>query len=305
MNQRRPYTPRSVWSPTLVEEISRITYLATAAAFLARHQVPVFPCAPRGKRPLIDRGFRAATCDLRLVEAWWRRWPEANIAVPTGFTSGVDVVDIDVHASGDGYRSFETAQARDLATGWAWLVRTPSGGMHAYFLRTTPDEQRCWQAPTRHIDFRGDGGYIVVPPSRTAEGIYRVLQIADHQPKAVDGPALRNFLDPPRAPVLRRNGPDVDHSQLAAWLANQPEGRRNRGLFWAACRMVENGRTYDDTVSTLGPAAEQAGLGERETCATIRSAFRSASIASGGRRSPPSAAQRHQPPSTDFEGINR
>ena len=60
---------------------------------------------------------------------------------------GVDVVDIDVHAGGNGFAAFERARSAGLADGWAWLVRTPSGGVHAYYLRRPVDEQRSWQVP--------------------------------------------------------------------------------------------------------------------------------------------------------------
>ena len=61
---------------------------------------------------------------------------------------------------------------------------------------------------------------------------------------------------------------------LAGWVAGRGEGERNRGLFWAACRLAEAGTPPDATLEALGPAAEHAGLGSREIMATIRSAYR-------------------------------
>jgi Bifunctional DNA primase/polymerase, N-terminal len=75
--------------------------LPTAAMYLARHGVPVFPCASGFKRPIVKGGFTAATVDVRQVETWWRRWPDANLAVPTGAASGLDVVDVDRHSDSD------------------------------------------------------------------------------------------------------------------------------------------------------------------------------------------------------------
>lgn len=299
--------PAPVWSPHLIEQLASTLEPAAAAALLAAHRVPVMACVPNGKRPLLPHGFHDATIDRTTVEAWWHRWPDANVAIPTGFASGVDVVDVDVHAAGDGYRSFSNAQSTGFANGWAWLTRTPSGGMHAYYLRTAPGEQRCWQAPKHHIDFRGDGGYIVLPPSRTDAGTYRITKIAQGRPRSVDGPGLRNFLDPPSAtpPSTSWGHRGADRSRLAEWVAAQGEGGRNRGLFWAACRMVEHGDSYANTVATLAPAAQHAGLDERETLATIRSAFRSAGSSQAGRRSPPVALERRRPPLTISEGIDR
>jgi hypothetical protein len=63
---------------------------------------------------------------------------------------------------------------------------------------------------------------------------------------------------------------------LAAWVACRPEGARNQGLFWAACRMVEDGHPFEAAASLLGGAAQRAGLPEHEALSTIRSAYRMA-----------------------------
>ncbi|MFX6759426.1 bifunctional DNA primase/polymerase, partial [Acinetobacter baumannii] len=74
--------------------------LPDAARKFAEAGVPVFPCRPRGKQPRTEHGFRDASTDLGQVTAWWRRWPTANIGVPTGAVSSFEVVDVDVHPGG-------------------------------------------------------------------------------------------------------------------------------------------------------------------------------------------------------------
>lgn len=260
---------------------ARSADLPDAAGTLASHGIPVFPCVPGGKQPLTPRGFHDATADLDQVRDWWRRTPAANIGLPTGHRSGVLVVDIDVHASGSGYPAFERARAAALIDGWGWLVRTPSGGLHAYYPPAHGAEQRSWQVPREHIDFRGDGGYIVAPPSRVAvnadvPGTYEVIAVAQHQPAPLDAGRLRAFLDPPRpiTPPASLPALGTRPDKLAAWVASRPEGARNHGLFWAACRMAEDGHGFDTTLATLGEAARVAGLPEREVETTIRSACR-------------------------------
>ena len=66
----------------------------------------------------------------------------------------------------------------------------------------------------------------------------------------------------------------VDGKRLAAWVAGLGEGERNRGLFWAACRLAENGVSPADALVALGAAAQSAGLGDREITTTVRSAYR-------------------------------
>ncbi|AZT98104.1 bifunctional DNA primase/polymerase [Brevibacterium aurantiacum] len=259
--------------------------LSEAAARFAAAGVPVFPCVPGEKRPPVARGFHDATADPGQVAAWWSRWPSANIGIPTGAASGVEVVDVDVHATGTGFPAFREAHREGYAAGWAALVRTPSGGLHAYYPAHPDRAQSSWQAARAHVDFRGDGGYIIAPPSKVlrAGGVrapYRLIVASGDTPAPVDAARLRDFLDPrtpismgrARAARFERQGSDA--KVLAGWVAARGEGERNRGLFWAACRLAESGASANATLDVLGPAAEHAGLGSREIMATIRSAYR-------------------------------
>ena len=258
--------------------------LPEAAARFAAAGVPVFPCVPGEKRPLVRRGFHDATANAAQVSEWWSRWPQANIGIPTGAASGVEVVDVDVHFTGTGFPAFRAAHREGLAAGWTALVRTPSGGLHAYYPATLDRSQSSWQAVRAHIDFRGDGGYIIAPPSKVlrpggVRASYRLI-VAGNSPAPVDAAQLRKFLDPrtpiplDRARASRAERRGSDAKALAGWVAGRGEGERNRGLFWAACRLAEAGTPPDATLEALGPAAEHAGLGSREIMATIRSAYR-------------------------------
>jgi len=254
--------------------------LPEAAARFAASGVPVFPCVPGGKRPLVEHGFHDASTDAGQVAAWWRRWPGANIGVPTGQASGVEVVDVDRKAAGSGFAAFDRARRAGLVAGWLALVRTPSGGMHAYFPADPARPQPSWQAARAHVDFRGAGGYVVVPPSivesENGRGLYELVGRPQPRPAPVDAAALRNFLDPRPEPTFRHTGATraEDAERLAGWVAALGEGGRNRGLFWAACRLAEAGVAPSVTLDALGPAAERIGLPPREVVTTIRSAYR-------------------------------
>ena len=260
--------------------VDRAPSLAFAAGALAAAGVPVFPCLVEGKRPLTRRGFLDASSDPEQVAAWWSRTPDANISIPTGAASGVVVVDVDVHGPHDGRAAFERASEAGLVDGAGLLVRTPTGGAHVYFPATQGREQRSWQAADVGVDFRGDGGYIIASPSRRIiDGNVRPYEVADiaaHSVGTVDATRLRDFLDP--RPVTRPRANDtsvaVDGKRLAAWVARRGEGERNRGLFWAACRLAENGVRPSDALDALGAAAQSAGLGDREITTTVRSAYR-------------------------------
>lgn len=257
---------------------------AVAALRFAEAGVPVFPCVPNEKRPLTPQGFKNATADPVMVERWWRRWPDANIGLPTGAASGFDVVDVDIHTGGDGFRSLKLAEDARLLTGWAAKVRTPSGGLHLYF-PASETAQRSWQAPGAHVDFRGAGGYIIAPPSKVlrpgGELSGYKLEAAREGAGPVDAAALRQLIasrrPTPAYPSSSSNGRRVDAGRLADWLARREEGERHGSLFWAACRLVEHGTDYADLLAALGPAASHIGLEETETTRTIRNAFKHAS----------------------------
>ena len=275
--------------------------LAEAAARFAAAGVPVFPCVPGGKRPLVEHGFHDATAEPRQVGSWWRRWPAANIGVPTGSASGVEVLDVDRKAAGSGFAAFESARRAGLAGGWLALVRTPSGGMHAYYPADPDRPQPSWQAARARVDFRGEGGYVVVPPSMVEvaddrRAPYAVIGGPQPSPMPVDAGALRDLLDPRPEPVAWTRGAvaSADAERLAVWVAARGEGERNRGLFWAACRLAEAGLSPVETQAALAPAAEHAGLPPREVVVTIRSAYRT--IGASGSITPTSSGGRDETP---------
>lgn len=252
--------------------------LPDAAAAFATAGVPVFPCAPGGKQPITQRGFHDATTDLAQVQAWWSRFPAANIGMPTGTRSGVVVVDVDVHGV-NGYEAFARARRAGLVNGWEALVRSPTGGLHIYY-PAADGEQPSWQAGKAGIDFRGDRGYIIVPPSRRpVDGktvLYRPTSFAPTEGRPLDAQRLREFLVPPRPP--RRIDPGtgsaapVDARRMASWLGRQ-DTDRNLKLFWAACRLAEGNVPVADALDAF-VSVEQPDFGEREITRTVYSAYR-------------------------------
>ncbi|MHB1808106.1 MAG: bifunctional DNA primase/polymerase [Solirubrobacteraceae bacterium] len=256
--------------------------LPHAAVIYAAAGLAVFPCVPAAKRPLTDHGFRDASVDPQQVAAWWRRWPEANIGLATGRPDGFDVVDVDVRRSGSGFAALRRARAAGVVDGWAAMVRTPSGGVHFYF-PARAEAQGSWSlARDAHVDFRGRGGYVLVPPSFArsggVQGIYALIATSE-EARALDAGTLRRLLAPPvrgRHPLLVERALDRPQGEpLAAWLASQGEGNRNRALFWAACRLAERAVDEEQARRVLTPAAAHCGLGAREIERTLASAFRS------------------------------
>ena len=246
---------------------------AEQALAYARHGWPVFPCQPGGKEPATRHGFLDATTDPDKITWWWRRQPEANLAIATG-QPGPDVLDVDQHGpAGNGFAAFSQLRRAGLIDGASAIVATPGGGLHAYFAGSG---QHCGKLPRQHLDFRAQGGYIVAPPSQVAGRPYRVISHRDES-GGLDWAKVTGLLEPERHTAARsarvQRG---DLSHLAAWVAAlAPDSHtRNDSLFWAACRAAEAG---DETVlAELAAAARSAGLSGREIAATIRSARRTA-----------------------------
>jgi Bifunctional DNA primase/polymerase, N-terminal len=277
---------------------------------------PVFPCMPGEKVPATRHGFLDATTDPDKIAWWWRRDPERNVAIATG-RPGPDVLDIDVRADGDGFAALGRLRREGLLDGAAAYVRTPSGGLHAYF---TGSEQGNGRLPAHHLDFRSLGGYIVAPPSAVGGRRYELVRRHEGRLEqgqgGLDWAAVRRLLDPQPQRSLPGAGAGPTHpNRMAAWVARLPEGNRNDGLFWAASRALESGVV---DLAELAEAARKTGLAEHEIARTLASAQRRAEASGhtfpgvfGPRhadrqarsdtptadRPEPAAAERHEPES--------
>lgn len=132
---------------------------------------PVFPCewrvGDRWKRPLLQHGLHDASRDPATVGAWWDRWPNALIGVPTGEPIDAVVLDIDRKNGVDGLATFGHLDCPILPA--TPTVCTPTDGLHLYFarpdggLRNTNGERGRGIGPG--LDWRGDGGYVLLPGS--------------------------------------------------------------------------------------------------------------------------------------------
>lgn len=113
------------------------------------------------------------------IQRWFRSWPDAGVAVVTGSVSGLVVVDVDPRHGGDAsLRALERAHGALPVTVEAI---TGGGGRHLYFAhpgRTVRNQV----AVAPGIDLRGDGGYVVAPPSVHPSG-QRYAWVAGRTPE--------------------------------------------------------------------------------------------------------------------------
>ena len=133
----------------------------------------LFPCSA-DKRPMIDAWPETATRDPDRIVEWWTRYPGALVGHPTGARSSSRgtwyevVVDVDVK---NGARGVESLAALEHALGAlppTPTVRTRSGGEHRYYwtaARVKNSASRIGERRAPGVDVRGDGGFVIVPPS--------------------------------------------------------------------------------------------------------------------------------------------
>jgi hypothetical protein len=183
-----------------IPEWGRCTPLDAALYYAYEVNIPIFPLRPRGKEPLVANGFYQATTHVATIEKWWGEWPDAGIGIPTGQESGIVVLDIDAKPDPNtGKNGYDSLADFAFIYGYKPLpttitARSGSGGRHYYFAYP-PDvlhiKTLSRLANFAGVDVRGDGGYIVAPPTMHSCGIpYSWERWLDTAPLAVYPPFL-------------------------------------------------------------------------------------------------------------------
>ncbi len=250
-------------------------------------------CGSPGKHPLAvaaPKGFHDATIDQEKIRGWWSKHPEGNIAVATGYASGFFVLDVDLPAG-------EVSRAR-LENKYDKLPETVeqitgAGGRHLLF--KVPTEVEIRNSTGRlgsKLDIRGEGGYIIVAPSRHMSGKTYAwspghgpeeIGMAEAPPWLID--LVKFDLEPPKRELLQpaavsQNAQTTPYGQAALegeiqTLVGVPVGQRNDTLNRCAFRigqLVSSGDiSLTDAEAALTTAGEQIGLTSTEIRATMNS----------------------------------
>jgi hypothetical protein len=208
--------------------------LAVAALEYAAAGLPVLPLS--GKLPRIEGGLTRASADPLVVAEWWRRWPAANVGIRTGAESGLVVVDVDTPKGGAGtLERLEREHGKLPATA---RVLTGGGGWHIYLRHPGQEVRNSAGKLGAGLDVRGDGGYVVAPPSLHESGRrYKWTR-----------PLERGLADPPGWLLAdageRRNGAAAVGETIAA-------GERNETLASLAGSMRRRGMGQDEILAAL------------------------------------------------------
>ena len=274
--------------------------LLNTALYYAERGWPVFPlhqtigddgcscpepeCDSQGKHPRTNNGFKNATTDPEQIKKWWSKWPDANIGLRTGKQSGLLVIDSDEKNGKSGKKSIRQAGLNMPET---WAVKTPSGGLHYLYQYPEDTNIGCPGSGLEGVDIRGEGGYVVAPPSVIYGTPYAVAKQAEIVPL-------------PSQWVGQLTNP----RQRAKHAPGEPilEGGRNNTLAALAGSMRHKGFSVD--------AIEAALLAENAACCippedeekVLRIARSYGRYLHGDRPPPPVDFSKFKPPSIKTDG---
>lgn len=234
---------------------------------LARAGWAVLPL--NGKVPRTSHGVKDASADPEQVARWWRSGSHNIGARVPGVLM---VLDIDPQ-NGGSLEALEAAAGTLLPPTLTVHSGRGTGGQHRYYLH--PGGPLSSTRLPEGIDVKTERGYCVMPPSlHPATGKpyhwerHRAAALPAEVVALLRPPAPRAHASPSSSDALPKRA-----LYLARYVERLAEGQRNAGLFWAACRAVED-RHPRETFDLLEAAAMVAGLDQHEAARTIASARR-------------------------------
>lgn len=241
--------------------------MLTHALEYARRGWSVIPVG-RDKKPLVKwEPYQDVPASEEAITEWWTKWPDANIGVITGAVSGIVVVDIDSAEGGDAIQEYIPSST------WCPTVATPRG-QHLYFKHPGFGVSNNTKV-IPGCDFRGDGGYVIVPPSARGAQKYewilgldeaplqvppntymstlnRALQSVTRTPNRPNSvtDSVTGVTDPPKTLTsVTQNGPKALHRVTERYITLQ-EGQRDEDLFYIAGKLAR-ARMSEENITTV------------------------------------------------------
>lgn len=148
-----------------------------------------FPCVPLGKEPATRHGLNDATTDLDQIDKWWAENPSYNIGIVPA-RSAMFVLDVDPPL---GFETLARLEAENGVLPATMTIRTPRGGRHHWFMGeclSTAGTETGGLGPK--LDTRGQGGYVLVPPSYVIDpkkGIDGAYDYENDETEIAQGPS--------------------------------------------------------------------------------------------------------------------
>ncbi len=209
----------------------------------------VFPC--KGKVPLTTHGYKNAAKDADAVRQMFAEHRNANIGMATGKISGIFVLDIDVKNGAGGIESLAGLEREFGELPHTVESITWSGGRHIFF-RCPEKGVGCKTGVRPGMDVKGDGGYVILPPS-VIEGRSYEWEVEHHPDETMMAEVpewLLNLLDGSSAGAASKaDGLSAcGHAQAGNVI---PSGQRNATLARLAGAMRRVGMSRDEIFASL------------------------------------------------------
>jgi len=236
-----------------------------------------FPVQHAGKRPMFswERYQSAPPSDVEIA-SWCEEYNRANVAIATGEVSGLVVIDVDSAAGLEALAKFgRLPETPCVKTGHGW---------HYYF-KHPGFKQGNKAGMIEGVDVRGDGGYVIAPPSVHETGVVYEWAVTPDAAPLADLPEwlirlMRPPVAPPPGPAAQpgRRERDDGSKWLEDALGKASQGTRDEWAFWLACQLRDNGLSYSEAENVLRAYAARVMQGtdpytEREALTKVRSAF--------------------------------
>lgn len=194
-------------------------------------------------------------------------WPEfTGLAVVTGEISGIVVVDCD---SKDSAKWFTQNVAKSP------MICQSKRGYHFYFKYPDVRIQNAVKVQGQY-DVRGDGGYILLPPSKHSEGQYEWLRDFGPRPNEIL-PTFDPAWRPETKPSYEVQDRKIKDGQKYIAKIHSLEGQGgDQQCFKAACALAASGLSEGEALLALQEWNEtnaQPKWSNRELLHKIRSAF--------------------------------
>jgi len=148
-------------------------------------------CESPAKHPLTEHGFKDAATDETTIRNWWTKWASANIGIATGAVSNLAVVDL------DGPNTQTLLKRESIFLPETTTAQT-GRGYHPFYAypgcKVASRSAVLSDGSGSKVDIRGDGGYVVAPPSVHITGkVYR--WVIEKEVLSVFPDALLRFLE--------------------------------------------------------------------------------------------------------------
>jgi hypothetical protein len=186
----------------------------------------------KGKHPRTPNGCLDATTDNETIKGWWTKWPNASIGLATGSLSGLAVLDLDGLAGAMSGNTLRLSSSVMSLTG---------NGKQLFYQDTEGKLKNSVKKIADGVDTRGEGGYVVVPPSLHPNGKRYVW---------ASQPLARALLSP--LPALFRSETPEQSQRSGVSVAPTSTIRRADGWIASALEEMKKGHVHNTLISVLG-----------------------------------------------------